>query len=129
MSMSCSMISSVMAGSSRRRSAVIMCASAWDRPAAGPPVLGQARDVVVEERDAAGARRQHAGDEVEQRRLAGAVGADERAALARADGELHAVDGTKPTEPLRDLLQPQRKVGHATGSACRAGSPARRAAA
>ena len=56
-------------------------------PALDPLRLGQVRDVLAVEQDAARARLQRAGDEIDEGRLAGAVGADERVARARARGE------------------------------------------
>jgi hypothetical protein len=55
---------------------------------AGPPPL----DEGVAEAHAAAAGRQHAGDDLEQRRLAGAVGADHAHDLARPDLEVHALE-------------------------------------
>ena len=52
----------------------------------------QARDVVPLEADAAGCRLVDAADEIEDRRLAGAVRADDREDLALVDAEADAVD-------------------------------------
>ena len=98
----------------------------------GAAVLGLGRHVGAEEGDAPRGHRQRAGDQVEQRGLARAVGTDERAPLARPHGELHAVDRAKPAERLADRLQLERERlarRHATGSACTADSRACRAAA
>src|SRR6185503_7341667 len=54
------------------------------------PPGGHARDVVVEQRDAAAVWRDLAGDEAEERRLAGAVGPDNQPPLARFDHEIDA---------------------------------------
>ena len=51
------------------------------------------------EQDAAAARRDVAGDQVEQRGLAGAVGADDRERLAAFDGKVHRVHGLE--RPVR----------------------------
>jgi hypothetical protein len=45
-----------------------------------------ASDVAIEERDRAGVGRELAGDQVEERGLPGAVGADDEPALAGLDG-------------------------------------------
>ena len=64
----------------------------------GPPVGGGARDVLAEERDRARGDRQLARDQVEERRLAGAVRADEPGDGARVDREIDAVDGAQIAE-------------------------------
>ena len=46
--------------------------------------------------------RQVAGQHVEQRGLAGAVGADDRAYLASLDGEVHAGYGLNASETLAE---------------------------
>ena len=48
----------------------------------------------------AGVRREHAGDQVERRGLAGAVGADQRVQGAVLDGEVDALDGLDAAEAL-----------------------------
>src|SRR5437763_1756631 len=100
MSMSCSMISTVIAGSRR------------------PSSLAVAAD--------------GAGDQIEERRLAGAVGSDQSAALARAHGELHGVHGAEPAEGLGDALEAEgERLAQArlTGSTGTGGSRGRRAGA
>src|SRR5207247_5352515 len=57
-----------------------------------PPVGTPAGDVDAAEEDAAGVRRQQSGDQVEDRRLAGAVGADEPEDLMGGEGKGHVVD-------------------------------------
>ena len=56
--------------------------------------------VVAEELHAAGGHRQRAGDEVEHRRLAGAVGTDQADDLARAHVEADVVDRDQAAEAL-----------------------------
>jgi hypothetical protein len=77
-------------------------------PAARDVVRGQPGERSAVEHDAARARRQVAGDEVEDRRLAGAVGPDERAALARRHLERHAVDGAERAEIAGEALDGQQ---------------------
>ena len=54
---------------------------------ADAPVRGHRRDVGIAEQDAAAGRQMRAGDRPQQRRLAGAVGADQRQRLAALDAE------------------------------------------
>jgi hypothetical protein len=67
---------------------------------AGDRALRRAADVVAEERRAARRHRQRAGQQVEHRRLAGAVRADQADDLARIDVEADVVDGDQPAEAL-----------------------------
>src|SRR5258706_16242868 len=53
-----------------------------------------------------------AGLEVEQRGLAGAVGTDETEALARLDGEAHAVQRGETTEALEEPGDLEERLGH-----------------
>src|SRR5439155_4977052 len=62
---------------------------------------GEPGDLAALEADRAGARRQGAGDQVEDRRLARAVRSNEAEDLAWLDRERHAIDREKPAEPLR----------------------------
>ena len=62
------------------------------------------RDVAAVEQDRARGRREEAADQIEERRLAGAVGADHGAQLARLDGERDVVDGDQAAEALRDVV-------------------------
>ena len=59
----------------------------------------------TEQPDAPRGRRSHAADHVEQRGLAGAVGADQRDDLAGMDGEADIAVRGEPTEVARDRLQ------------------------
>ncbi len=63
---------------------------------------GQAHELAIEQRDRAAVGLELAGDEVEQRRLAGAVGADDEAALARLDGE---IDGGGDAQAAEGFLE------------------------
>ena len=81
-----------------------------------PPALGR-HDRAPVERDLAGGRDVVAGDHVEERRLAGAVGADERDDRAARDVEVDVVDRQQPAEPLGHpaRLDQQRGVVHRAG--------------
>ena len=59
-------------------------------------------------------RRVDAGDEVEERRLAGAVRADHADDLALVDVQVELVDAREPAEALRDALQLEQPLGHQT---------------
>ena len=76
-------------------------------------VLGQPRDLSAVEPDAAGARRRLAGDQAEERGLAGAVGADDRPQLAALDADVDA--GHRDQAAVRagePLGAQQNGVGH-----------------
>ena len=60
--------------------------------------------------DAAGGGVEHAAGDVEERRLAAAVRADQPDDLALADGQRDAVERTQPPEPLHDVLDRKRAV-------------------
>src|SRR5262249_34368860 len=79
-------------------------------PEVEAPPAGHARDVAAEQRDGAAIRRELAGDEVEQRRLAGAVGADDEPALARIHDEVYAGGDAQAAERLVEGTHGQR--GH-----------------
>src|SRR5919204_5630463 len=58
-----------------------------------------------------------AGNQVEERRLPGAVGTDDRMQRTGFDLEAHAVDGTQPAEVAREAFGPQqRAVAHGPAS-------------
>ena len=67
----------------------------------------QCGDVVAEEHDPPGARLRRAGDQIEQRGLAGAVRADQAEHLAGAHLEAHLIDGGQRAEPLGGAVDPQ----------------------
>ncbi len=69
------------------------------------------------ERDGAGGRAIDAGDEVENRGFACAVGADEADELAFDDGEIHHAHGGEPAEAEGGAFEPQKRaaildIGH-----------------
>ena len=64
--------------------------------------------------DGAGARPVNAGDDVEERGLARAVGSDERDHLARLDVERDAIEGDDPTEANAQLAHLEQR--HLRGS-------------
>ena len=64
------------------------------------------------ERNRAGARPQLAGEQIDQRRFARAVGADERVNLAALELERHAVDRDQASEAARQLACSQHRVSH-----------------
>ena len=66
---------------------------------------GKPGDVAAFEQDAAGARHEPAGDHVEERRLAGAIGADEAGDAAAVDFEAHIIDGDEPAETHRHAIE------------------------
>ena len=68
----------------------------------------QRGDVFAEEADPAGGRQEVAGDGVEQRRLAGAVRAEDRAPFAGRDPHVHPRDRNQRTELTRHAVKLQR---------------------
>ena len=89
------------------------------RPGSGSRVISRPK-----RRDRPRARPQRAGDAVEERRLAGAVRADQHAALAGRDVERHAVDRAQAAEILREAADSERGAGHAATVRVRACAPA-----
>src|SRR3954468_5000759 len=69
---------------------------------------GEAPDFVTEELDRPRVARKIAGQQVEQRGLAGAVGADDEAPLARRDGERDIGDGRQAAEGFLQVLETKR---------------------
>src|SRR5262249_21229660 len=59
-------------------------------------------DALAHESDGAGPGRERARDQVEERRLAGAVGADETGDGARVDRQIDAVDGAQTAERFHE---------------------------
>src|SRR6202042_3564469 len=79
---------------------------------ASHPIIGSERgDVAPLEPDRARGRREQAADQIEERRLAGAVRTDDRAQFARLDGQRYVVDGDQVAKALRCALD--LKQGHA----------------
>ena len=64
-------------------------------------------DVLVFEKDLAVRRRIDARDQVEDRALAGAVGADDREDLALLDREAHGIDRLQAAEMQRQVFGPE----------------------
>src|SRR5262249_31771955 len=86
-------------------------------------------DVAVEELDRATVGRELSGDEIEQRRLAGAVGADDEPALARLYRERHSVGHAQAAEGLVELFYGERGHRPPSSRGRRAATPRGRAAA
>src|SRR5664279_3485815 len=72
----------------------------------------EAVDPLALEEDLSGRERKIAVDEIEDRRLAGAVRPDEAEEVAFFDRERHVADGLEAAEPLRDA--PEFEEAHAT---------------
>ena len=72
----------------------------------------QTGDVMAIERDATAGRRQRPGNGVEQRGLAGAVGADDGAALAARHGQADAIDRAQGVERNDHVRKRQDRFGH-----------------
>src|SRR5579862_380893 len=70
----------------------------------------QPRNVTVEQQNSAAVGRKLAGDEVEQRRLAGPVGTDNQPALARLNREIDVLRDVQPAERL--VQPPDGQRGH-----------------
>jgi hypothetical protein len=62
---------------------------------------------VAHHHDAAGIGREQAGQQLEQRGLAGAVGAEQGDEFARAHGKAHAVDSADGAVGLDDIVEQQ----------------------
>ncbi len=73
------------------------------------PFGRQRRDLLPFEKDRAAIGLQHAGDEIDQRGLAGAVGADQRVARALGQIELHLLHDRERAEPLVEAADRQRR--------------------
>ena len=76
----------------------------------------QAGDRLAVERYRAGGRRVDAGDHVEDRGLARAVGADQRVDRAGGNGETHVMHGAQATEALADTRELEARAAHLRGS-------------
>jgi hypothetical protein len=74
-------------------------------PARGDLVRLEPEQRLVLEEDVAVVRPVHAGDEVEERRLAGAVRADDADDLTLGDVQVEILDHGEPAEALRDVPQ------------------------
>ena len=70
----------------------------------------QTVDALAAQADLAAGQRQQAGEQVEQGRLAGAVGADQRGDLAAVHGQAHVVVGHQPAEALDQAFRVQQRL-------------------
>ena len=80
-----------------------------DQAAVRASVLGQPGDVLAVQRHGPCGRRQSAGDEREERRLAGPVGSDDGVPCAGSDVEGDVLDGGQAAEVLAHPLEPERR--------------------
>ena len=88
------------------------------------PLRRHAPQLLSEQPDRAGVGGEIAGDQVEQRGLAGAVRADDQAPLARHDRERHVPGGRQAAEALLEMRDFERGERHCAGSeAARADEP------
>src|SRR6516164_6654306 len=85
-------------------------------PGAAAPLGRHASDFLPSEDDAAGIGPQVAGDQVEERRLAGAVGADDAQHLALVERHANAVHRLHRAKALGDLFQAQQNAHAVIGS-------------
>src|SRR5207302_10584137 len=98
----------------------------------GPLVRAQPGDLLAEQPDLAGVGFEEAGDDVEQGRLAGTVGADQAEDLAVVDREADVVDRLHPAEALAHATElehdvsllaaatvPAGRGGHDAAAGCR----------
>ena len=99
--------------------------SRTDRPAEQPVDLERARDaeldplglalagdVAAGEQHATFGRRQHAGEEIDKRGLAGAVGADQRVARAGFELEVDILHGPERAEIAAERLRFEAGLAH-----------------
>ena len=89
-------------------------------PALRDLVRLEAEQALAGEADVARVRRVHAGHQVEERRLAGAVRADHAEDLVLVDVQVELVDAREPAEAHRDALQLEQALGHQAISTRRA---------
>ena len=75
---------------------------------AGDTMARQRGNVAIAQRDAARARLEHAGDDVEHRGLARAVRPDDREHLALLDRKAEIADRGQPAKPQRQVSRPRR---------------------
>src|SRR5262249_48381227 len=100
---------------------IVLDRKRWERPhqlegaanaAAADLVGGKSVDAVTGEGDRTAVGRGHAGDDVEQRGLAGTVGADDCEDRALRHAKAHIVDRKQPAKALADRVDGQ-EGGHA----------------
>ena len=75
---------------------------------------GERSDVLAPEPHRAFARLDDAGEEVDQRRLAGAIGTDQRLSRARRKFQRDVVGGDEAAEPARQAARLENGGAHAT---------------
>src|SRR5437588_551147 len=114
--MSCSITIRVSSSPSLRRSSVSSTRSPRDRPEHGSSsiiIFGSAETAPApaEQPDGPGGGREVAADAVEKGRLAGAVRAEDRPALAGDDLEVDLTDGVKAAETPADPPQAEGRLG------------------
>ena len=76
----------------------------------------QRRDILPLETDRPAVARIYAGQEIDQRGLAGAVGTDDRDKFAAPDIEIDAIGGRETSELLPQLFDLQDRLAHAVTS-------------
>src|SRR2546422_807082 len=116
-SMSCSIKRIVVSRENRRIISVTDAVSAGDRPAVGSSsrgagVRGPPALVWAERANPPRHGAEDPGDDVEERGLARAGGADDGQALAGRDDQVHVVEGEEPAEAVGELLDLE---GHHAG--------------
>src|SRR5262245_64110088 len=74
----------------------------------GPPAAGHAHELAAEQADGARVGPQFAGDQVEERGLAGAVRADDQPPLAGLDAHVHVAGDAQPAERLPQAAELER---------------------
>jgi len=79
---------------------------------ATPSLTRSAGDVAAGEQHAALARRQHAGEKIDERGLAGAVGADQRVARAGLKFEVDILHGPERAEIAAERLGFEARLTH-----------------
>src|SRR5436189_65139 len=126
-SISCSTTISVARRLISRTRSAVRRASAWVMPAVGSSRRTRSgSDVSALEVDRPRRRLELTRQELEQRALAGAVGADHAAQLAAPQGEVEGVDGPQPTELLHQTPRLEHDVIHRANSGAGAGRPTAR---
>ena len=105
----------------RQHAAFLECARNSEARAA---MRGQPVDACSGEADFAGIGALPAGDQVEQRRLAGAVGADQADDAGTVQRERNAVNGADTAEGAADILQFKHAATDARSRRCRPGRAA-----
>ena len=98
-------VPSAMFSSTLRAGSSFTCWKVRARPSAATRRGGRCAAGAPNSADVAGTGRQHAADQVEQRRLAGAVRADQRDDLAGVHGEADVAVRRQAAEVARDRLQ------------------------